>query len=311
MEEMDKKAKAKKLIEDIANRKDEEQFQLIFNNYVLENIASKSLAVCQSGAKLLNSPGWVSGPAIYDHYILHYIIDGKGVYFVNGHVYPLVQGDIFLIRPYMEISYQADYAEPYHYYWVGFQGTDCQELLIQAGFSDTDWVIHCKQLEKTQHYMQSISAIRSWSHSQQYMLLGYLYQLFSVLIDDSDRLNTYNQRYYHDAVTFIKQNASLPSLKVNDIANVIGIDRTHLYRIFQEHGKLSVKEFINKVRMDKAKLFLLNTDNSIELIADYCGFSSASHFIQTFKKVEKCTPAAFRNHRSSNVAQSMTDKSDG
>ena len=39
------------------------------------------------------------GPGIRDHYLIHYIISGKGTYRVAGQTYHLSGGDTFLVYP--------------------------------------------------------------------------------------------------------------------------------------------------------------------------------------------------------------------
>ena len=39
------------------------------------------------------------GPGVRDHYILHYVLSGKGVYTCEGETYPVGRQEVFLIRP--------------------------------------------------------------------------------------------------------------------------------------------------------------------------------------------------------------------
>ena len=282
----------------IANRTGNDQ--LLFNTYILEDISAKPLYVCQSGVKNWRSAGWISGPAIYDHYIFHFIIDGKGTFTCGNQQYPLQRGDMFLINPYTEVYYQADNFDPYRYYWVGFHGTECQELLMKSGFSKDHLVVRCGKPDEIEHNFKKIAAIRSWSPSDQYHLLSYLYHIFASMIANGESVEHRNSDYYYNAVAYIRKNAHRAELTVATVAQQIGIDRTHLYRIFKENSQHSVKEFITLVRIEKAKLFLTNTDHSIELVASYSGFADSSHFTQIFRKYEGCTPTHYRNQQKTN-----------
>ena len=63
------------------------------------------------------------GPGIRDHYLIHYIISGKGTYRVAGQTYHLSGGDTFLVYPNTEVVYCADEQDPWEYAWVGFTGS--------------------------------------------------------------------------------------------------------------------------------------------------------------------------------------------
>ena len=56
--------------------------------------------------------GYTWGPGVRDHYLIHYVVDGKGTYTVNNTVYELRAGDIFLAKPSQLITYSADKEEP-------------------------------------------------------------------------------------------------------------------------------------------------------------------------------------------------------
>ena len=53
---------------------------------------------------------WGSG--VRDHYLIHHIISGKGVYKTPQGEYHLSAGDTFLIYPYTVITYTADKNDP-------------------------------------------------------------------------------------------------------------------------------------------------------------------------------------------------------
>ncbi len=81
-------------------------------------------------------PGHTWGPGVRDHYLIHLVVAGKGVYQVNGAAYNLQEGDLFLAKPNQLITYAADETDPWEYYWVGFNGACANKLVQQTPFSD-------------------------------------------------------------------------------------------------------------------------------------------------------------------------------
>ena len=79
-----------------------------------------------------------------DHYLIHLVVAGKGVYQVNGASHTLQEGDLFLAKPNQLITYAADETDPWEYYWVGFNGACANKLVQQTPFSDAHPVHHCK-----------------------------------------------------------------------------------------------------------------------------------------------------------------------
>lgn len=73
-----------------------------------------SLSVYNVGYQLCDA-GYQWGPGIRDHYLIHYVISGKGTYEVNNETHSLSAGDAFLVYPNTEIIYRADTKTPWEY----------------------------------------------------------------------------------------------------------------------------------------------------------------------------------------------------
>ena len=96
----------------------------------------------QTGALVVNCCGCSKteplhsfGPALKPHYMIHYILSGKGVFRTGGREYPLEAGSGFLIVPGHLAFYQADEKEPWTYVWVGFSGSGVESFVSYTGLS--------------------------------------------------------------------------------------------------------------------------------------------------------------------------------
>lgn len=78
------------------------------------------------------------------------------------------------------------------------------------------------------------------------------------------------------------------------LASLCTISGSHFIRSFKKHLGYTPHEYLLQYRLRQAKHLLQSTDNSIEFIAENCGFNSASHFARAFKNINKITPTEFR-----------------
>jgi AraC family transcriptional regulator, transcriptional activator of pobA len=60
----------------------------------------------------------------------------------------------------------------------------------------------------------------------------------------------------------------------------------------------TVVGWITRTRLSESRQLLLHTDESIETIAERCGFASASHFHRAFRRLHDMSPGEWRRvHR--------------
>ena len=58
-------------------------------------------------------PGHTWGPGVRDHYLIHLVVAGKGVFQVGGASFHLQEGDLFLVKPNQLNTYAADATDPW------------------------------------------------------------------------------------------------------------------------------------------------------------------------------------------------------
>lgn len=210
-------------------------------------------------------------------------------------MFPIEKGDAFLIRPYQQVYYQADEQQPYSYYWVGFNGTEVENLLEICGYAEENHVLQIKDEEVLTDTMSRIASIHFITSSENLRLISLLYQLFSILARNNEsQLNRSYNNYFRTAVNYIRRYLPNDDLSVQQIAALVGIDRSHLYRVFRTSCGMSVQQFILSMRVKKAKELLAMTSYGVSDIAAACGVSDPSYFSQLFRRVEGVSPREYR-----------------
>ncbi|MGV2073558.1 MULTISPECIES: helix-turn-helix transcriptional regulator [Rhizobium/Agrobacterium group] len=83
-------------------------------------------------------------------------------------------------------------------------------------------------------------------------------------------------------------------LSLQQLADLAGLSIPHLCRAFKQTFGLPPYRYIIQRRIERAKQYLRETALSITEIALSCGFSSASHFANVFRKEVGTTPLDYR-----------------
>lgn len=236
------------------------------------------------------------GPAIRPHYLLHVILDGKGLYRKDGCTYYLHKGDAFLIPPMESTYYEASADDPWTYAWVGFDGKSCESILAQTIFADSFVFINDSPNNVLQICDSMEALLQSFgvSHGNQLHPVGSLLLLLSCMQNGSpEKRENYTHQYFQKAQEYINNNYSY-DIRISDIAHHVGIDRTYLYKIFMEEEHLSPKQYLLSHRIRIATQMLCSSSYSITEIAFSCGFKDAAAFCNYFKKQVGLTPLKFR-----------------
>ena len=74
----------------------------------------------------------------------------------------------------------------------------------------------------------------------------------------------------------------------------LNMSRSHVHRRLVEETGLSCSEFIQQIRLEKAKELLINTNHSIYEIAFRVGYSDANYFSRSFSKIYGFPPSQCR-----------------
>jgi transcriptional regulator GlxA family with amidase domain len=91
-----------------------------------------------------------------------------------------------------------------------------------------------------------------------------------------------NQPKLTEAVTLMEANIEEP-ISLDELSGYVGISRRQLERLFQKHLNCVPTRYYLNLRLNRARLLLLQTSKSIVDIALACGFISAPHFSKCYR----------------------------
>lgn len=255
------------------------------------------LFLCHSGIENCN-PSYSFGPETRDHFIIHYILDGKGEFTVNNNTYKLGKKDGFLIRPGEETYYKADDKDPWIYMWIGFNGIKAETYLKYANLDENNHIFKYEKDSSLKKCILEILSLNIMNNSNRLKIDGLLYLFIGNLIEnnkymDKENSNTQVDEYINISIDFINNNYS-NNIKVTDIANYVGLNRSYFSNLFTKKIGISPQEYLLSLKMEKACNLLTNLQLSIGDVARQVGYEDQLTFSKIFKKSKGVSPKLYR-----------------
>lgn len=117
-----------------------------------------------------------------------------------------------------------------------------------------------------------------------------------------------SQSYIRKAISFMFRNYN-EQICIEDIASHVGLNVSYFHKIFKKHTSITPAEYLNSIRINKAKHLLENTNLSILDICELTGFNSSQYFSFVFKKNTNLSPTQYRIMHFNNSLIKSSNKS--
>lgn len=109
---------------------------------------------------------------------------------------------------------------------------------------------------------------------------------------------SYELRLLQKIIQYIRENYHDPDFSLQSIADAFQMSTPYLSQYFKKNTEHTISEYVTRLRMEKAKELLLNTDMGVNEIAYEVGYYSVPSFIRKFREKEKVTPGQFKKMHS-------------
>lgn len=244
-------------------------------------------------------PGHQFGPYIREKYVIHFVLEGKGTFISGKKKYELTKGDAFVIFPGEETTYRADMKEPWSYAWVGFHGSRIPSLVEKMGISKDKPTATLGNLSQVMQYIEKILAERQLTVVNELHRLSSLYEIIALIIEnhmESHKTNVHDYSqgtYVKFAVDYMNFNYG-KRIKIDELAEMIGISRSHLTLSFKKELNVSPQDFLLNLRMEKACEQLKNGSEPINIVAANVGYGDSMAFSKAFKQRMGVSPKSYR-----------------
>ena len=242
-------------------------------------------------------PGEMVGPAVREHYLMHYCLSGRGVYRAQGVSYEIGPGEGFLILPGELSSHQADDQEPWSHIWVGFTGSRAAEYLRSCGLGQDRRTFQCAQSQQLEACVEAMMSFDTAGAGNELLLLGELYTFLGWVAQSAQgsarRSRETAAEYVELAMEYIRSHFQ-EDLTVAKLAQYVGLNRSYLTTVFQNTINMSPQQYLMRFRMEWAAKMLCEDKLTVGEIARSCGYPDPLTFSKAFKRTLGVTPTQYR-----------------
>jgi len=229
---------------------------------------------------------------------------------VNGHsssymsiddrLYPMKAGQLLAISPSVP-HYEVPVDMQSRYYAICIEETYFEEVLTKCGGNIREY--------RGEHFMMPSNLpylIKEYVREYDSRQCGYkdvclsmeniiIHQIIRAITGERTDKNHANLRVeVETAIDYMYQNLHNKIL-LSDVAMDVQMSVSQFSKVFKEIMGTSPMEYLNDIRLERAKRLLLEDDYTITKITQECGFSSTSYLAARFQKKYLTTPTEYRS----------------
>jgi AraC-like DNA-binding protein len=240
------------------------------------------------------------GPRFIECYSVHFVLSGSVTFSYTNETVTLSNGDLFCLHPHLTYSYRVtDYNpnDPLCMRWLAFYGNQAAPLLKRLGIIQQKPYLRSKvtsELEALLKLMFDLMKVREKDGDLKLQTM--MYRMFDLLSqpppsDVTDRTDWLNKSLQYMDTHFSE------GITVSDVVEVAGVHRSHLHSEFNHRFGISPRQYLIRLRMERAVEMLKQQPLSITEISLSLGYSDLYTFSRAFYNFYGTSPTNYRTTR--------------
>lgn len=245
-------------------------------------------------------------PAGHEYDQFFYNTKGDGILVLDGKRYEVPAGDGFFIPAHIPHEYYPK-DSVWDIRWMEPRGDRLPQLYEKLGL--TGGVYHLWNLTGLEIQMNKMrEELLNDEHYGNYYASAHVQEFIMEFVKQTGMLKKENsaekdfskkakKNIYHKHMNVLADYVDhhfMNPISETDLCNLLNLTPQHLGRITRACVGMTPIEYINHVRIDKAKAYLGFTNLNACEIAKNCGFENNNYFWKTFKKLTALTPGEYR-----------------
>jgi AraC-like DNA-binding protein len=262
------------------------------NNHAMDQFAFSYCGISQT------EPGHAYGPSLNSAWVFHVVLTGNGEVRDDAYNYKLEAGDGFLIRPGSTTQYISSGTSPWGYLWFGLQGALLPEYLNAMGIPDEQTAFSVRDFHPFLSLLSRCLKRSSGTIADELELNALAFSFLSTLAEQlrasrSEAVTQPTSALVRDAINVIIHEWR-PGISATWVAHKVNVDRSHLSRMFHRDTGMTIKSYIESIRLSHARDLLGMTDMSVAEVAEECGYANTEALTRNFHESQGFSPSDFR-----------------
>ncbi|WP_438350993.1 AraC family transcriptional regulator [Paenibacillus sp. FA6] len=254
----------------------------------------------------------------YDH-VYTYIEQGEAEFFLNGVRYLAKEGDVLLMHPFMPHIIKSTSTLPLIQYIFHFDLYYDELRSSSRNVSVSKEIAHniveremqlayihplshlqlVDRIELKKRFLQMHKEISDQASRNSLMMksicleLLYLFFKNQTQSQETEGKMTKGWPMIEKAIHFIHECYPDPHLSNESISRHVGVTPNHLSYLFKTQLGITIHNFLKHIRIEQAKIRIIQGEQTLTEIAEETGFSSIHLFSRTFKAKVGIMPSKF------------------
>ena len=226
---------------------------------------------------------------------IYYFLNGDCKYFIDGHTYTLLPGDIIFIPE--NVIHRTMYTSTYERKLLNFSLHFIPDSVAEKLDSMPYLYRNPGIVKKVNGIFDAIDKEYNEmdEHSEE-MLVSLVKSLLVLLARSENKAvqSVGNTEFVAETVKRISEEYQ-SEITLNAVAESFSVSPEHLSRTFKKETGFGFSEYLTLVRLQKAEQFLEEGKlKTVSEIAYACGFNDSNYFSDKFKKTHGMSPLKFR-----------------
>ena len=240
------------------------------------------------------NPSETFGPVTPSNYIINIVEAGRGTLDHGNRRYSVAAGQAFVLFPGRTVSWKADALEPWHCLGVVLSGSGVETFIERLGLSFQVPLIDFSSPHKAMDAAYDLFVECNKKYQNHFAISSSFFSLLECVEESLVAKKIPAKNFYMTrAVEYIKENYN-QNLSVENIANMLGIERSYLSRLFKTYKNKSTQNYIIDYRIHRAKKMFEEEDLNVSQVCTAVGYTNIYCFSRIFKSRVGMSPKEYR-----------------